>query len=309
MGKKLGKLVAPLEGMEPTKYAYHQGKILPYEEATVPVDLVAVTDAFSVFGLMMACWNEEHNQLYIHRLDRHCERLCQSMKISGMPLAYTEKEMKEAVLRTLRSNGVKGKDLAIRIIAYQGDSEDGPQGVGFTVFIHLRKGPFVYDIEPREAWSSSIRRVPDSALPARVKSAANYENGRISCGDFYLNLQGKVAEFMTSSVFFVRNNQPITPCLQDDQLESITRDTFIRILKEVYGIEVEVRQVDRSELYLAEEMWGGASGTGIFPVIKVDGRQIGDGKPGQIFKKVRKIFHALHQGTTDLYPEWRTLVY
>ena len=176
MGKKLGKLSAPLDGMEPTLYAYHQGRIRPYEEATLPLDSPCVLDAFVVFGLMMACWNEAREQLYIHRLDQHCRRLWESMKITGMPLAYTDEDMKEAVLETLRSNGVKGRDLAVRIIAYQEDREEGSPGTGFTVLTHIRRGPFICDIEPREAWTSPIRRIPDYALPPRAKSSANYEN-------------------------------------------------------------------------------------------------------------------------------------
>ena len=309
MGKKLERLSAPLQGMEPAPQVYHRDGILPYEEAALPLDAPCVTDAFVVFGLMMACWNEEREQLYIHRLDRHCRRLWQSMKITGMPPAYSEAKMQEAVLQALRANGIKGKDLAIRIIAYQGDRAEEPDAVGLTVLIHIRNEPFARPIEPRVAWTSAIRRIPDHALPPRAKSSANYENGRIGSGDLYLNLSGAVAEFMTASVFFVRDGRPTTPTLQDDQLESITRDTFIHILEEELEIPVEERKVDRSELYLAEEMWGGASGTGIFPIIAVDGRQVGDGGQGRIFEQVRASFHAIHLGTSDFHPEWLTPVY
>ena len=98
MGKKLGKLSAPLDGMEPTSYAYHQGRIRPYEEAALPLDSPCVLDAFVVFGLMMACWNEAHEQLYIHRLDQHCRRLRESMKsavIVDLRNVYSPDRMRE----------------------------------------------------------------------------------------------------------------------------------------------------------------------------------------------------------------------
>ena len=309
MSWKRGTLVYPLQDMPPATYCYHQGQIVPYDRATVPIDAPAVTEAFTVFGLMVACWNEEHRQLYVHRLDRHCERLWESMKIAGLPLVYSQDDMKRAVVKTLSCNQVEGRDLVIRVLCYQGTEEGGLEAVGLTVLVHLRIGPFSRNIEPREVWIRSTRRIPDHAQPARAKASANYEGGRIAEGDLYLNTRGKVAELTTSCIFVVRGGRPATPRLQDDQLESVTRDTFIRLLQEVHGLAVEQREIDRSELYLAEEAWGGASGTGIFPIVKVDGRQVGSGEPGPIFAELKKTFYGVHDGTFEGYGDWRTPVY
>jgi branched-chain amino acid aminotransferase len=299
----------PLLNMEPAPYALHDGKLVDFAQAVLPVDSPAVIEARTVFGLMVACWNNEHKQLYVHRLERHCERLMESMKIAGISVHQSRKQLQDAVLEILARNGIKGRDLTVRILAYEAAEGDLRNSTGLTVLVHIRNGPFAREIEPREIWTGSRRRIPDYALPARAKAASNYENGRISFGDFYLNLDGKVSEFLTASVFIVRYGVALTPSLQDDQLESITRDTFIELLGNVHGVPVRQRSLDRSELYLADEMWGGASGTGIFPIIKVDGRQVGNGKPGPIFEALRRTFHAVHYGYEDLYPEWRTPVF
>lgn len=303
----------PLSGMEPAPYAFHRGKLIEFSKATVPLYSVAVLEAFTVFDLMVACWNHKQGQLYVHRLDRHCKRLVDSAKIVGLPPTYGVDFLKQAVMNTLRRNAIKGKDITIRILVYRSEADEDSGGVGLTVLCHIRNGPFGRDIEAREIWAGSRRRIPDNALPARAKASANYENGRITHGDFYLNMEGKVSEFLTASVFAVRDGVAVTPGLQSDQLESITRDTFIKLLTEVHGIPVQTRNLDRSELYLADEMWGGASGTGIFPIRKVDGRLVGTdelaGEPGPVFTALRSTFHAVHYGTTDLYPEWLTGVY
>ena len=96
---------------------------------------------------------------------------------------------------------------------------------------------------------------------------------------------------------------------QGDTVLGLTATAAIDDVQGVHGIQVQEREIDRTELYLAEEMWGSASGTGIFPIIKVDGRQIGDGGPGSIFRALRKTFHAVHNGSMRLYPEWRTPVF
>lgn len=301
-----------------SSYVFFNGALIPYDEAKVHVATPGFRFGLSVFEVMPAYWNEAHGQLYVFRLHDHSRRLVHSMKILRMDLRYTAHDLSEAVLEVLRANAFQ-QDVAIRPIVYIGGEGhmDAAEPVELVILARPPDSPY----GPQSGLHlcvSSWGRIADHVMPPRVKSAANYENSRLAAldahaggydGAILLNERGKVSEFQTGCIFIVREGVPVTPPVTGDILESITRDTAIQLLREVHGLETEVREVDRTELYIADEAFVGASLSGIRPVFSVDGVEVGEGEIGSITRVLRQTYYDVHRGTISLHEDWRTPVY
>lgn len=194
-------------------------------------------------------------------------------------------------------------------------SSTGPIGTAITV----RRVDKTYDVENGIKCSTSQwRRNSDDACPMRIKSAANYQNSRLALlqarhdgydSTIMLNRQGKVSEGPGACLFLVRNGHLTAPNVTSDQLEGITRDTVIELYKEQFHEDVVERSVDRTELYIAEEIFFCGSGAEVVPIVNVDGFAIGNGKPGKITEKLMKAYHDVVTGKTTDHAEWRIPVY
>jgi branched-chain amino acid aminotransferase len=152
----------------------------------------------------------------------------------------------------------------------------------------------------------------------RVKCNANYQNGRLAAvqaeADGYdtailLNSRGKVSEGPSMCFFMIRDGKAITPGTSNDILESITRQTMLDILPEMCGVEVIERDVDRSELLMAEEAFFCGTAWEVTPVTSIDRVPLGTGEVGPIVKKLQQSYFDLTNGRTNLHPDWLTKVY
>jgi branched-chain amino acid aminotransferase len=164
---------------------------------------------------------------------------------------------------------------------------------------------------------SSWRRVEDNAIPARAKITGAYVNSALAKTDAYLagfdeaivlNEDGQVAEGSAENIFIVRNGTLITPPVTANILEGITRDTVIALARDL-GIPVEERPVDRTELYVAEEVFLCGTAAGLSPVVEIDRRKIGTGKPGPIFLRLQELYENVVRGKVEKYRSWCTPVY
>ena len=227
-----------------TKYAYHRNRIVLADEARLHTDTTAFKFGHAVIEETLACWNEEARQLYVFRLRDHCRRLWESMRITRLPGEYAVERFEEAALELLRANDVTGRDVCIRHIVYHGVPEDGPNCVGCTILLYERPaGSLLPEPAPRQVLVSSWMKLPDYAMPPRARSTSKYENARFAAQEaaargfddaLMLNDRGKVAEYTGACAFFVRRGAVRTPGPNADILESITRDTCIRLLEEVH---------------------------------------------------------------------------
>jgi branched-chain amino acid aminotransferase len=165
---------------------------------------------------------------------------------------------------------------------------------------------------------SSWTRLRDNSSPPRVKTTANYVNGRLASmqakQDGYdtailVTDAGKVSEGPGACLFGIRNGVPITPDFSQDILESITRDTLLKGFGEWMGLKVEERAIGRSELYACEEVFFCGSGQEVLPVVNIDGLPIGSGRVGPITAKLQKHYFDVVSGRDASHPEWRTAVY
>ncbi|WP_338203333.1 aminotransferase class IV [Candidatus Nephthysia bennettiae] len=165
---------------------------------------------------------------------------------------------------------------------------------------------------------SSYTRISESTTPPRVKTAANYHNSRLAAlearVDGYdnavqLNHRGTVAEAPDACMAIVRDGRLITPPVFAGLLESVTRSTVLQLAAETLGIPVEEREVDRSELYVADEAFLCGTGAEITPVVSVDRIEVGTGRPGPLTQQLQEAYYRVVRGTVEDHAEWRTPVY
>lgn len=293
------------------------GKLLPQEQAVLPVNSAAVFYATNVFEGLRAYWNEPSGELYAFRLADHFARLRESMKMMRFTIAYSDDDLFEAVRQVLAGNEVR-EDVHMHLVAYVG----GPGLESTTptgLYINPRRRPRVTAVKGVACCVSSWVRTSDNAIPIRLKCGANYQNGRLARlqaradgydEPLFLNQRGKVAEGSGATFFMVRKGRLVTPTTSSDILESITRTTLIEELcPHVLGMEVLEREIDRTELYTAEEAFLCGSGYEITPVTSVDRFPLGTGEIGPVTRRLSAAYMDLVRGIDTRRPEWRTPTY
>ena len=299
------------------RYIYLNGELVPYADARIHVQSTAVKYGGSVFEGLRAYWNAAQEELYVFRLQEHIDRLFASMRLMRMQHSLTREEIGRSILDVLRKNQAR-EDVHIRQTAYlasDGDIDDaGP--VGLAV-----------DARPRKATQkpgiavgvSSWTRISDGVMPPRIKCSANYQNGRLATleakangydGALLLNTRGKLAEAPGACCFILRGGVPITPPVTADILESVTRATLLELFRTELGQPALERDVDRTELYLADEVFLCGSGWEITPVVSIDRLPLGDGiQPGPVTRAMQACYFAVVRGEKPAYRRWLTPVY
>ncbi len=303
--------------MAASRYMYLNGKILPYGEALVHVQSAAVKYGASVFEGLRAYWNDRRGELYVFRLKEHIDRLYESLRLMRMEHSFTRDELAGSILEVLRKNAVR-EDVHIRqtalIEADGGMDATGP--VGLSVAARTREGSARQGIA---ACVSSWIRIADASMPPRIKCSANYQNGRLATleakmngydGALLLNSRGKLAEAPGACCFVVRRGVPMTPPVTADILESVTRATLLELFRTELGQEPVERDIDRTELSVADEAFLCGSGWEITPILSVDRLPLGDGShPGPLTTAIQDCYFAVVRGEKPTYRSWLTPVY
>lgn len=297
-----------------------QGKQWRWEDATVHVTDLAWSAVGAVFEGIRGYKNEETQQVSVFRLREHMERLQESSRLVRLPLSVTTDELIDLSLDLIRANELT-EDFYLRPLVYSKPTANrfNPAELEGELLVTTNTMPsHLLTGFSQHAKVSSWTRISDNVMPPRVKNISNYRNGQLAThevrGDGYnvalmLNAQGKVAEAPGACVFFVRKGKVITPDVTSGILESITRDALIHMLREQLDVEVIERPVDRTELYVADEVFTCGTAAEVTPIVSVDKFQVGNGEPGPITTKLEQLYHDVIRGVSDLYPEWRTAVY
>jgi branched-chain amino acid aminotransferase len=295
-----------------------RGTIVPYEDARVHVLSTAMKYAASVYEAMRAYWSDADQQLYVFRLREHLRRLERSAKIARIPLPADAARLERETLEIIRANELR-EDLHVRLIAFV-DTDDGGLASREPVGYVIAPIPTTryFDTPGLHVGVSSWHRTADNAIPARVKAAANYQNSRLALlqakTDGYddaimLNRDGSVAEGPGYTLFLVRDDQPMTPSVTSNILEGVTRSTLLTLFPESLGVTVEQREIDRTELYVADEAFFAGTAAEVTPILSIDRRPVGEGVMGPLTAKVRDAyFRAVRDGSAP-HPEWRIPVY
>jgi branched-chain amino acid aminotransferase len=302
------------------KNAYFQGKIVPYSEAKVGVLTHGLNYGTAVFGGIRAYWNEQEQQLFVFRPQDHYQRFLNSAKVMCMAFDYTPQSLTQITLELLRADGHRG-DVYIRPLAYKADEMIGVRLHDLHDELSIAAVPFEryvsHDTDAHVTFSS-WRRVDDNVIPARGKIAGAYANSALIKTDavragfdeaLVLTQDGHVSEGSAMNVFMVRSGTLITPPVTDNILEGITRRSVIELAKEELGLPVIERSIDRTEIYLCDELFMTGTAAQITTVTKVDYRLIGAGKMGPITSRLREVFSDVLHGRSPKYCLWNTPVY
>lgn len=304
-----------------SEYAWLDGQIVPWDEARIHVRTEAIMRGSTVFEGLRAYWNSDQEQLYVFRMPEHMRRLAQSMKMMRMTLPYPVDVISKAMLELLVVNRVR-EDAHTRPTVYLGEGKPFgylPDEIRCGAFITAMPSP-----TPAGVWDgisacvSTWRRLPDIVMPPRIKAGANYQNSRMAAVEarvngydnaILLDESGKVSEGPGACIFLVRDGIPITPPITSSILESITRATVIELLAKEFNLRTVEREVDRTELYVADEVFYCGTAWEITPVTSVDRLPVGDGKVGRITKDLQSCYFDVARGRNQAYGEWLTPVY
>ncbi|MGY3361924.1 branched-chain amino acid aminotransferase [Bradyrhizobium sp. GM0.4] len=304
--------------MSAAKFVYLNGQIVPWNDAKLHVFAPVAKYGIGVFEGIGGYWNEEAQQLYLFRIAEHLDRYAFSQKAMRFDQGPPRGELAKALVGLCRANALR-TDVHIRMMAFIDGSGEleatGPIGTAITARPRRTRSQ---TIEGVSAQISSWMRMPDNVMPARIKCNANYHNSRLAIMQsqrdgydvpFLLNSRGKLAEAAAMCVFIARDGQLITPSGSSDILESITRQTVIELAREYLGLETVERDVDRTELILAEEVFYCGTAAEITPVTSVDRMVIGGGRPGTITQRLIEIYQQIVRGKDNAYASWRTAVF
>lgn len=301
------------------RFIWFKEEILNVNDAKINV--LAPTSQFglNVFEGIPCYWNEDEKQLYAFRLDDHYDRLLRSAKLIQLDCRYTKEDLKKAFVDVIKANEYD-ENLSVRqtlfVDGFGSWGSEGPVEM-FVAPIPRGRTSAEYNKKGLNCCVASWRRISDDTLSPRIKCGANYINSRVGQREairngydtcLFLNKADKVAEGPGSCFFIVKGGSLITPQLTDSVLESITRDTVIKIAK-YCNISVVERTIDRTELYTCDEAFLCGSAMEITPVLSIDRYVIGSGETGIVTQQLHLKYLEVVRGECSEYENWVTPIY
>lgn len=305
--------------MDLPKHVFFEGKIVPFDEAKVSVATHAFNYGTAVFGGIRGYWNDNKKKLYIFRPYDHYRRLLNSGRMMNMQIPYDEEGLIQLTLDLVRMEGWQ-TDIYIRPLIYKAD-------LGIGVRLHdLRDELTIFSLPFQQyikndtnahVTISSWRRLDDNMIPARGKVSGAYANSALIKTDaqrsgfdeaLVLNQNGHISEGSAMNIFMVRDGVVITPPVTDNILEGITRKTAMELAKNELGLPVLERSIDRTELFICDELFMTGSAAQIVAITKVDYRPVGNGEMGPVAGKIRELFADAVRAKLPKYAHWNVEV-
>ncbi len=302
-----------------TEYMFMNGEYVDAKVASIPVRTHAFLYGTSVFEGIRAYYNKEDNQLYAFRVQEHYERLLRSAKVMWMKTPYSIDEYCNITKNLLKKNDYK-TDVYIRPTLYKSSQKVGPTLTdnedSFLIFT-TPFGDYFDSDRGLKLCVSNWRRTSDNAIPPRAKVSGAYANSALIKTDAHeagfddavvLSESGQVTEGSAMNIFLVINGVLTTSNTTDDILVGVTRNTIIELAKEL-NIPVKERAIDRTELYLADEVFCCGTGAQIVPVESIDHRMVGNGKIGKITKQISDLYFDVVRGKVEKFRNWCMPIY
>lgn len=301
----------------PTPHAYFRGEIVPLSEAKIGVMTHAFNYGTAVFEGIRGNWNAEEQTVYLFRMREHFERLARSCKILMLDLHESIDRLCEIAIELVERSGYE-EDVYLRPMVYKSTEAVGVRLHDLesaTLMFITPFGPYL-DIEKgARCHTSTWRRVDDTGIPPRAKVSGIYVNSALAKTEaqlngfdeaIMLNADGHVSEGSGENIFIVRDGILHTPSPADNILEGITAQTVVELAKEELGIPTIQRVIDRTELYIADEIFMTGTAAHVTPVVEVDRRPVGDGTPGPITRKLMALYFDVIRGRHAKYKHWCT---
>lgn len=295
------------------KYIWMDGKLVEWSDANVHVMTHALHYGTAVFEGIRGYW--DGSRLKVFRLKDHVRRLFYSAKVLYMQIPYSPEKVEEAIIETVRANQIR-ENCYIRPLVYRGYGVIGLNPLKAPVRVAVAAFPFGKYLEEKgvRCCVSSWRRIAIDSQPPAAKVCGNYVNSCLAKVEailngfdeaIFLDNHGYVCEGTGENLFIVRDGVLATPPTVTGILEGITRDTVIKIAKEM-GFEVQERLIARSELYMCEEAFFTGTAAEITPIVSIDNRPVGDGSIGPITRKLKTRYFEVVMGKVDKYKTWVT---
>lgn len=296
-------------------YAFLEGKIVKTENAKVSIMTNALQYGTGFFGGVRGYYNKEGKFLSVFRLDDHLTRFLTSARVIGVELEYSKKELHDIFVKLIAKNNPK-TDTYFRPFGYAGSTNLSPNldrdhTFSFALYM-IPLGDYLPTNKGLSVCVSSWRRVSDNAIPSRAKLSGSYINSALAKLEasrngfdeaIFLSEDGHVAEGSAMNLFMVRNGTLIAPAVTENVLEGITRRTIIKLAKDM-GVPVVERSIDRTELYVADEVFFSGTGAQVAWIGKIDNRTVGNGKRGEITSKLQDTFFEVVRGNDSRYEAW-----
>ena len=305
--------------MDLSKHAFFEGKIVPLADARINIATHGFLYGTAVFGGLRGYWNEEKKRLFVFRPYDHFRRLLHSARMMAMDVKYDEESLIQTTLDVLRTDHWQ-EDVYLRPTFYKAD-----MGIGvklhdlkdeFCMFV-MRYEKYVKNDTNSHVTFSSWRRIDDNVIPARGKVAGAYANSALIKTDanrsgfdeaLVLDHNGHVSEGSAMNIFMLRDGVLVTPPVTDNILEGITRRSIIELARNELGLQVVERSIDRTEVFIAEEMFMTGTAAQVVAITKIDHRPVGSGVMGPITTKLRAAFDDVVRAKNSKYKHWNVEV-
>ena len=298
------------------EYAFFEGRIVRFVDAKVSIGTNSLQYGTGAFAGIRGYLDADGETVNIFRLPDHAERLLQSSRLLRAELPFDRDSLAATISSLVEANAPTG-DVYIRPFIYKPGIDLTPRlrGLGDELAIYmLAMGDYLSLDRGQRAIVASWCRIPDNAIPSRGKLTGAYVNSALAKDEadekgadeaIMLNTAGKVAEGSGCNLFIVRGGTLITPPVSSDILEGITRRSLLQVAIDA-GIPTEQREIDRTELYVADEAFFCGTGAQLAWIESVDGRAVGPGQIGPVTKHLRTVFFDTVRGRSARYRAWVT---
>ena len=300
-------------------YAFFHKQFMPLPEAKIGILTHALHYGTACFEGIRGNWDSEQERFCLFRIQDHYRRMLEGCRILKINLPYSIDELCQLTRELVEKSGYH-EDVYIRPLAYKSSEAVGVRlhDLENDFFIIVTTLAPYLDIENGvRCCTSSWRRVDDTMIPPRGKICGIYVNSALAKTEAWengfdeailLTHDGHVSEGSGENIFLALGGKLITPPPSDNILLGITRDTVMELAKNELGIDTIERQVDRSELYVAEECFFTGTAANIAPILEIDHRPIGTGEIGKITAELQKLFAEVMRGRNPEYPDWYYLI-
>lgn len=295
---------------------WFKGELVHVNEAKINVLAPMAQFGLNVFEGIPCYWNGAEKQLYAFRLNDHYERLIRSAKLIQIDCPYSKADLEQALIDVVKANEYN-ENLSVRqtlfVDGFGSWGSEGPTEM-FVAPIPRGRTSAEYNKKGLNVCVTSWSRISENALSPRIKCGANYINSRYGQREalrngydtcLFLNEFGKVSEGPGSCFFMIKGKNIITPTFTDAVLESITRDTVVKIAKSL-DYKVIERTIDRTELYTADEAFLCGSAMEVTPIFAIDRYELGEGR---ITQELHKIYLDVVRGMNEAFKDWVTAIY
>ena len=304
---------------DPNLIVYFGGRYVPMRDARIGIMTHALHYGTGVFEGIRAHWDEEEHELFMMRPLEHFQRWKQNCGILHIDVPVSPDELCAITAELARRNSFHS-DLYIRPLAYKCAERLGvamdDQDAFFIAAMPF--GEYLHSESGLHAGVSAWRRIEDNAIPARAKICGAYVNSALASDDarrsgfdeaILLNEGGQVAEGATCNLFMARKGRLITPSITENVLEGITRDSVMELARRELDLEIVERPIDRSELYICDELFLTGTAVGVASVVRVDHRTVADGAVGKVARSLRQLYFLATHGHLPAYRRWLVPVY